>query len=135
MVFSAPRKARHSGSYLPKPTRYLLGSLVLIKFRWVPGLGQTLQQGGLSLLNERFLPINDDIAHPWTLQHLMASVELINVIDRPPGNPTALEWWSLYDRAAAEVQRGASMRMGMVSVVGQLPLHATPARRLQKARL
>lgn len=76
-----------------------------------------LRKQGLSVLSGKILPINDDIAHPWTLQHLMAAVELINVIDRPPG--TGTEWWKIYDRAAREVEQGASMRMRMVSVVGR----------------
>ena len=85
-------------------------------------LAKTFREGGLSILDSKILPINDDIAHPWTLQHLMASVELINVIDQPRGS--AIEWWKLYERAAEEVEQGATMRMKMVSVVGQKPYQA-----------
>ena len=86
---------------------------------WVRSLGTTFRQRGLSVLDDRFLPINDDIAHPWTLNHLMSSVESINIIDQPRGNADAREWWALYDRAAAEVKQGATMRMGMVSVLAK----------------
>lgn len=85
---------------------------------WVRNLGAAFRERGVSVLDDRFLPINDDIAHPWTLNHLMSSVESISIIDQPRGNASAREWWKLYDRAAAEVKQGATMRMGMVSVVG-----------------
>ena len=73
----------------------------------------------LTVLDDKFLPINDDISHPWSLTHLMASVEIINVIDRPQGNAEARKWWEIYERAAAEVRQGATIRMAMVSVVGR----------------
>lgn len=74
----------------------------------------------MNILDDKYLPIEDDIALPWTLQHLMASLELIQNIDRLPGS--ALEWWKLYQRATEDVHNGASMRMGMVSILGQKPL-------------
>ena len=91
----------------------------LTSCRWVSALNKTLQSRRQLIIEDKFIPIKDDIAFPWTLQHLMASEELINVIDKPRGS--AAEWWNLYDRAADEVQRGASMRMGMVSIVSQKP--------------
>jgi len=87
-------------------------------------LAKLFQQCGLSVLNDTFQPIKDGIAHPWTLQHMLASAEVIQVIDRPRGS--ANEWWEVHDRAVAEVEHGASMRMGMVSVVGQKPHDARP---------
>ena len=73
----------------------------------------------MEVLEDMYRPIDDDIALPWTLQHLMASVELILNIDKPPGS--AADWWQLYQEATEEVQHGASMRMGMVSILGQKP--------------
>ena len=49
----------------------------------------------------------------------MAIVELINVLDRPPGK--AADWWLLYGRVVDEVRLGATMRMSMASVIGQKP--------------
>lgn len=77
------------------------------------------QQHGLDVLDDTFRSIPDDIAQPWTLQHMLAAAEVINVIHQKTGKGT--EWWKLYDRAVAEVEQGASVRMGMVSVVGQKP--------------
>jgi hypothetical protein len=74
----------------------------------------------MDILDDKYLPIDDDIALPWTLQHLMAALELIQNIERPAGS--AVEWWKLYERATQDVQNGASMRMAMVSVLGQKPL-------------
>ena len=71
----------------------------------------------MAILDNKYLPITDDIALPWTLMHLMATVEFIQQIDRPPG--TAEDWWALYHSACNDVRNGASMRMGMVSIVGQ----------------
>ena len=70
----------------------------------------------LAIIGHKYLPIEDDIAAPWTLQHMMAAVEVIQNIDKPPGS--AMEWWALYERASEDVQKGASMRMAMLSTVG-----------------
>ena len=88
--------------------------------RWVRKLAPVFSKRNMDVLDDTFLPIKDDIALPWTLQHLMATQELIRNIDRPPG--VASEWWELYEKAAEEVHFGASMRMGMASVVGRKPL-------------
>ena len=53
----------------------------------------------------------------------MASVEFIQLLDRPPGS--AKDWWNIYDKAVAEAEQGATMRMGMVRVVGQKPSDVT----------
>ncbi|KAL8818793.1 MAG: hypothetical protein Q9223_002654, partial [Gallowayella weberi] len=81
------------------------------KSSWVRQLDKTFQQRGLSVLRNTFRPIPDDLAHPWTLNHLMAVYELINVLDQPKGS--AAEWWDLYGRAVGETEQGVSMRMGM----------------------
>ena len=49
----------------------------------------------------------------------MAAVELIQSIDKSPGNAT--DWWDIYDRATEEVGKGGSMRKGMVGIVGRRP--------------
>ena len=71
-----------------------------------------------------FVKPEDDIALPWTLQQLMALAELIKSIEKgdqseSPGGG----WWALYERAAKEVTNGASVRMGMASIVGRKALH------------
>ncbi|KAL8917659.1 MAG: hypothetical protein Q9172_005740 [Xanthocarpia lactea] len=88
-------------------------------FEWVRKLGPMFQQRGLDVLDDTFRSIPDDIAQPWTLQHMLAAAEVINVIHQKTGKGT--EWWELYDKAVAEVEQGAGVRMGMVSVVGQKP--------------
>ena len=82
-------------------------------------IAQSLRRRHLRILGDTFISIPDEIAHPWTLQHLMASEEFIGVIDRQGGS--AGDWWKLYERAVREVEQGATMRMGMVSVVAQKP--------------
>ena len=91
----------------------------LIVFSWVRQLDQPFRERSIAVLDHRCLPIDDDIALPWTLQHLMAATELINVLDRPPG--AASDWWELYQKVVMEVRRGATMRMAMISIVGQRP--------------
>ena len=86
---------------------------------WVRELCRVFKECQLNVLDDKYVPIGDDIAVPWTLQHLMATVEFIQTIDRPAGS--AAEWWKLYHRVAGDVRKGASMRMGMVSVIGQKP--------------
>lgn len=88
--------------------------------RWVRELDKVFLQRELEILDSKFLPIEDDICYPWTMQHLMASAELIKVIEQAHGQ--AEEWWQLYERAAKEVHSGASMRMDMVSIVGRKQL-------------
>lgn len=84
---------------------------------WVRELEDTFQYRGLTVLDNTFRPIKDDIATPWTLNHLLAVYELINVLDQPKGN--ANDWWELYEKAVAETEQGVTMRMAMVSIVGQ----------------
>ena len=72
---------------------------------------------GLEGIAHKYFPIEDDIAVPWTLTHLLASAEVIKNLEQPPGSAT--EWWILHQKAEEEVLRGASMRMGMVSTVGR----------------
>ena len=52
----------------------------------------------------------------------MATVEFIQTIDRPVGS--AVDWWELYHRVTQDIRNGASMRMGMISTVGQKPLRS-----------
>ena len=84
---------------------------------WVRHLDETFEKRQMVVLDNKYLPITDDIALPWTLMHLMATVEFIQQIDRPAG--TAEDWWTLYHRVCNDVRNGASMRMGMISIVGQ----------------
>ena len=87
---------------------------------WVRHLKEKYEARHLAVLDSKILPISDDIALPWTLTHLMATVELIKHIDNPAGG--ASDWWKAYEEAAEEVQHGASIRMAMISVIGQKPL-------------
>ena len=89
---------------------------------WVRELSRIFQTRQLKVLDDKFLPIEDDIAVPWTLQHLMAIVEFIQTIDRPVGS--AVDWWELYHRVTQDIRNGASMRMSMVSILGQKPLES-----------
>ncbi|KAL8646082.1 MAG: hypothetical protein Q9226_007027, partial [Calogaya cf. arnoldii] len=86
---------------------------------WVRSLGAAFRDRNVPVLDDKFLPITDDIAQPWSLMHLMASVELINAIDQPRGNAKAREWWKMYDRAAEEVRLGATIRMAMVQAIAK----------------
>ncbi len=87
---------------------------------WVRELSRVFKKRQLKVLDDKFLPIGNDIAVPWTLQHLMAIVEFIQTIDKPVGS--AVDWWELYHRVTQDIRNGASMRMGMVSILGQKPL-------------
>ena len=69
------------------------------------------------MIDNKFVPIDDDMAHPWTLMHLMATLEFIKGLDRPPGSAT--DWWKVYEAAAEEAYHGGSMRMAMISCVGR----------------
>ena len=91
------------------------------KSSWVRELCHVFQARQLKVLDDKFLPIEDDIAVPWTLQHLMAIVEFIQTIDRPVGS--AVDWWELYHRVIQDIRNGASMRMSMVSILGQMKSH------------
>ena len=86
---------------------------------WVRHLDANFQERRIAVLDNKYLQITDDIALPWTLMHLMATVEFIQHIDQPPG--VAEDWWKLYHCVCNEVRDGASMRMAMVSIVGQKP--------------
>ncbi|MCJ1353415.1 MAG: hypothetical protein MMC33_003401 [Icmadophila ericetorum] len=90
------------------------------RYSWVRHLKERYEARQLAVLDNKILPISDDIALPWTLTHLMATVELIKHIDNPTGSAT--DWWKAYEEAAEEVQRGASIRMAMISVIGRKPL-------------
>ena len=89
---------------------------------WVRELCYFFKKRQLKVLDDKFLPIEDDIAVPWTLQHLMAILEFIQTIDKPIGS--AADWWELYQRVTHDIRNGASMRMGMISIVGQKPLRS-----------
>ncbi|KAL8774224.1 MAG: hypothetical protein Q9209_000975 [Squamulea sp. 1 TL-2023] len=84
---------------------------------WVRELKSTFTQRGLAVVYDTLRTIPDDIATPWTLNHMLAAYELINVLDEPKGS--ANEWRELYERAVAEAEQGVTMRMGMISIVGQ----------------
>ena len=87
----------------------------LTEDRWVGNLAKVFRKSQLHVLSNRTLPIDDDIAYPWSLQHLMGSKEMIKGLPLDMAD----DWWDLYRRAAEEVNHGASMRMAMVSMVGR----------------
>ncbi|KAI9645959.1 hypothetical protein NHQ30_005396 [Ciborinia camelliae] len=88
-------------------------------FRWITELDKVFLERNLSVLACQYVPIDDDIAHPWTMTHLMASVEMGKIIERERGNSE--EWWMMHQRAIAEMYHGASLRMSMISVAGRKP--------------
>ncbi|CAD6442881.1 e36562f9-003d-49ac-b33d-270b4734531d [Sclerotinia trifoliorum] len=88
-------------------------------FRWITELDKTFQKRNLVVLANQYVPIDDEIAHPWTMTHLMASVEMGTIIERERGN--AEEWWNMHRCAIAEMYHGASLRMSMVSIAGRKP--------------
>ena len=57
------------------------------------------------------------MAHPWTLQHMLAAVDYVKGIDNPVGSAT--DWWKLYDEMIKEVRDGVCVKMSIVSVIGQ----------------
>lgn len=84
---------------------------------WVRHLNATLEEQGMVILDSKCLPIEDDIALPWTVQHLMAATEFIDNMSHQPD--LASDLWETYERAAQEVSAGATMRMTMISVCGR----------------
>lgn len=84
---------------------------------WVRHLNATLEEQGIVILDSKCLPIEDDIALPWTVQHLMAATEFIDNMSHKPD--LASDLWETYERAAQEVSAGATMRMAMISVCGR----------------
>ncbi|KAL8776594.1 MAG: hypothetical protein Q9213_008210 [Squamulea squamosa] len=86
-------------------------------FSWVRELKSTFTQRRLSVVHDTFRPIPDDIATPWTLNHMLAAYELINLLDQPKGSVN--DWRQLYEKAVAEAEQGVTMRMGMISIIGQ----------------
>ncbi|KAL8682928.1 MAG: hypothetical protein Q9186_001091 [Xanthomendoza sp. 1 TL-2023] len=88
-------------------------------FRYVPNV--SLDAGQIAMhaenANEHIKLVPDDLAHPWTMNHMMAAYEVINVLDQPKGS--AADWWELYGKAVGETEQGVSMRMGMVSIIGR----------------
>lgn len=91
--------------------------LRIINLRWVRHLGTILQQRRLDVFDQSFKFILDDVARSWSLQHMLAALEVIIVIDQWRGS--ANEWWELYDRAAKEVEQETRVRIGIVNVVGR----------------
>ena len=85
--------------------------------RWVRHLNAPFEEQGMFVLDSKCLSIEDDIALPWTVQHLMAATEFINNMSRQPD--LAKDLWDTYERAAQEVSAGATMRMDMISVCGR----------------
>lgn len=85
--------------------------------RWVRNLNAPFEEQGMFILDSKCLPIENDIALPWTVQHLMAATEFINNMSRQPD--LAKDLWETYERAAQEVSCGATMRMAMISVCGR----------------
>lgn len=102
------------------PNRSFFLSEKLMKSSWVRELCRVFHKRQLTVVDDKFLPIEDDIAVPWSLQHLMSIVEFIQTVDRPVGS--AVDWWELYHRVTQDIRNGASIRMSMVSILGQKPL-------------
>ncbi|KAL9031755.1 MAG: hypothetical protein Q9196_000232 [Gyalolechia fulgens] len=103
--------------------RSLDGLYELVDERFLPA-GFTFRydgrpSNGLTVVDNKFFPIPDEIAHPWTHMHLLSVGELIKNV-RDSGD-NAQEWWDLYIEAIEEARRGASVRMDMVVAVGRKP--------------
>ena len=86
---------------------------MLVEDNWVGDMENIFHECQLDVLSNLYLPIDDDIAYPWSLQQLMATREMIRSL---PAH-MADEWWEIYRRAADDVHHGASIRMAMVSAV------------------
>jgi hypothetical protein len=74
----------------------------------------------MKVVSDRYLPIEDDIARPWTLQHLAAAVEFMH--SAVAAGQSETEWAGMISEATKDVSRGGSVKMPMVSVAGQKPL-------------
>lgn len=84
--------------------------------RWVQGLGQLMHEYPASqCVAERYYPVPDDIAQPFSQQHLMSLAEMLRGMDQ--GSTKYL--WELWDKAAQEIRGGLSVRMGLFVAVGQ----------------
>ncbi|KAL9601035.1 MAG: hypothetical protein Q9179_002996 [Wetmoreana sp. 5 TL-2023] len=87
---------------------------------WVRSLDDLLRQEGLTVIENKYFQIPDEIAHPWTHMLLLSLGELVqNVKD---SGDDAQKWWDLYVEAIEEARHGASVRMGMVVAVGRKPI-------------
>lgn len=82
-------------------------------------MDKAFQKRDILVLANQYVPIDDEIAYPWTMTHLMASVEMGRIVERERG--IAEEWWHMHRCAIAEMYHGTSLRMSMISVAGKKP--------------
>ena len=88
-------------------------------------LDKTFEQHGLDILSYTRLPIQDDLAKPWTEMQLMATWELVEKLFIPAAStnpkvlPGAEEWREIYGKMVEEVSQGVSIRMDMIITVGK----------------
>ncbi|TGO21545.1 hypothetical protein BPAE_0214g00160 [Botrytis paeoniae] len=86
----------------------------LMRWMWIRQLSSIFQERGITILDDRLLEPEADIACAWTSMHMNGIKELVNVAGEGPRD--VLE---LYGQAAQEVQKGAYVSMMLVNVVGR----------------
>ncbi|TGO77954.1 hypothetical protein BELL_0084g00080 [Botrytis elliptica] len=86
----------------------------LTRWMWIRQLSSIFQERGVTVLDDRLLEPEADIACAWTSMHMNGIKELINIAGE--GSRDVLE---KYGQAAQEVQKGAYISMMLVNVVGR----------------
>ena len=86
---------------------------------WLRELEKEFQSRHMEVVDNRFLSIRDDIAVPWTLQHMMGAMEVIEHLESQ--NKDVSELKRAYQMSLEELQHGASTRTAIVSICGRKP--------------
>ncbi len=96
-------------------------------FRWTKEMEKLFSQHGLNVLDYQRLPIDIVLAKPWTDMQIMALEDVMENSIIPAGpndskeSPTAEKWRDMLRLLVQRCQKGMSITMDMVFVVGQKP--------------
>ena len=80
---------------------------------------------GLQVVDQKRLPIGNQMAKPWTDMQIMAYQDFIehdvipSCIDQDSSSPTPMEWREMLRNVIAECQQGLSITMDMTYVLGR----------------
>ena len=90
-------------------------------------MDKLFSQHGLNVLDYQRLPIDSVLAKPWTDMQIMALEDVMENSIIPAGlkdskeSPTAEKWRDMLRLLFQRCQKGMSITMDMVFVVGQKP--------------
>lgn len=88
-------------------------------------MGKLFTENGLQLLNQRRIPISNDIAKPWTDAMLLATDDILTNIIIPScaqdghSSSSTGEWRSMFNAMALECKQGQSITMDMLITVAR----------------